>query len=101
MRTSVKKIDYPQPVGPAAWLAEADKTIWSLCALAQRAAGQEVEFAQSAFSLRHRRASLASASAEIAKARELASFIVDPSMRARARKATNAMAKAVRTARGV
>jgi hypothetical protein len=101
MRSTVKKIDYPAPVGPAAWLGDADKVIWSLCALAQRSAGQEVQFAQTAFSLRHRRASLASASGEIARARELASFIVDPDTRKRARKAVAAMAKAVRTERGV
>lgn len=90
-----------------AWMMEADRLIWSDCAQCQRVAGAIIiEHRQNltrsaAMSLAYRRASLANAEGEIAKARALARFIVEPDKRARARKAINKMAACVRSERGV
>lgn len=107
MHSPVKKFDHANPQGVAAWLAESDRLIWSDCAQAQRVAGAETEYASGRDdlfpgpSLLQRRVGLARAESEIAKARALASFIVDPDKRKRARKAINKIAACVRIARGV
>lgn len=86
-----------------AWLEKADRQIWSDIAQCMRVAGETVLACNKevSASLWFRRASLASASGELAKARELARFLVEPDTRTRARKAINKMAACVRAERGV
>lgn len=84
-----------------AWLAKADRQIWSDVGQCMRVAGETVLACKEASAaLWYRRASLASASGELAKARELARFIVEPDTRKRARMAINKMAACVRAERG-
>lgn len=87
-----------------AWLKESDRIIWSNVAQCMRVAGSEVQDIQHLrdkignASLRSR---LAYAEGEIAKARAMAAFLVEPDTRKRARKAINRMAACVRAERGV
>lgn len=107
MRPAVRKIDGylgETDIAVNAWLAEADRLIWSDCAQAQRVAGaivSDIAAGRLGNTLASRRSYLASAEGEIAKARELASFIINPEKKRNARKAIAKMARAVRTERGV
>lgn len=84
-----------------AWLAKADQQIWSDIGQCMRVAGETVLAAKELrAALWFRRSSLASASGELAKARELARFLVEPQTKKRARQAIAKMAACVRAERG-
>ena len=109
MSNVVRKFDNIAATRPAlsAWMTEADRLCWSDCFQAQRVAGElvaacvENRSVVETMSLAYRRATLADAEGEIAKARVIASFILDPAKRALARKAVNKLALSVRRERGV
>lgn len=87
------------------WALEADRCIWSDVAQCMRVAGTEVQDVQhlraaQTLTRDRERARLAYAVGEIAKARAMAAFIVDPDKRLQARNAINKMAACVRSERG-
>jgi hypothetical protein len=89
-----------------AWLAESDSVIWSNVAQCMRVAGAEVQDVQHLRAAKtlgnaSERSRLAYAEGEIAKARAMAAYLVEPDRKARARKAINRMALCVRRERGV